>query len=166
MPIGKYTRGRFRHGSVRRPGWRKSDPHTGDTQHDKHKTRLSVPCDIGWVNSPVQTALQIMPWMGWSNMSLILLELSCFNRPSFHNPLIHHLFASTSQWSNIAIIHYYILNLLAVSTMTEAISLARSRNIICLQCRLQLWGQPNSPPWFNSPSPCCAAHLKGPALLL
>lgn len=61
--------------------------------------------------------------MGWSNLSLILLEPSCFNRPSFHSLLIHRLFAFTSQLTNVAINHYYILNFLAVSMMPEAISL-------------------------------------------
>lgn len=50
-----------------------------------------------------------MLWMGWSNLSLILLEPSCSNRLSFHNLLIHHPFAFTSQWANIAINHYYKL---------------------------------------------------------
>lgn len=61
--------------------------------------------------------------MGWSNLSLILLELSCFNRPSFHNLLIHLPFAFTSQWANIAKNHYCILNFLAMSMMAKAISL-------------------------------------------
>lgn len=61
--------------------------------------------------------------MGWSNLSLILLESSCSNRPSFPNPLIHRPFAFTSQWANTAINHYNILNFLAVSVMAEAISL-------------------------------------------
>lgn len=129
-------------------------PLTSGTQNDKYETHLSVPCAIRWVNSSVQTALQIMLWMGWSNLSLILLEPTCFNRPLFHNLLIHRLFAFTSQWANTAINHYYILNFLAVSRMAEAI-------FLCLQSQHHL---PSvlTPPLGTAKSPIPAQFTFAP----
>lgn len=109
MSIGKYVAA-FVTGLCYSQAGRKPDPLTRDTEDDKHEMCLSVPCAMGWVNSLMQTVLQIMLWMGWSNLSLILLEPSCFNRLSFHNLLIHHPFAFTSQWANIAKNHYYKLH--------------------------------------------------------
>lgn len=92
MSIGKYTRGRFRHGSVLWPGWPKSDPLSGDTQNDKHEKRLSAPCAIRWVNSLMQTVLQIMLWTGMEKFvpnftGNILYQEVVLSQPARSSPL-------------------------------------------------------------------------------